>query len=407
MNGASLWSERRSSYWQEARGYLKLILNSGFVASVYFLFIFLTVYYQQFIADMPANFPVAELLTALFAWRLTQGKVRTFVKQADVVFLLPYEAHLGEYFQKSIRYSLIWQCGFIVLIMLSAGPMFTARIGEGATFWLALVLLLIVKAWNLYCVWEEQRLTGSGDRISHILLRLLVNAVFAYLLFSNSPFWLLLLMLIGMGLLYVFYWRMFSKRHSLKWERLIEVENSMVMFFYRIANVFADVPALRHKVRERRYLQWLIPVLGGNKRTVYHHLFARSFIRANDYLGVYFRLMLVGGVLLYFLPAGWMQVAIAVLFTHMTMMQLSTLSYHYRTSMWVDLYPIEPLGQKQALTFIALRLLFVLALVFSVIVVFTAPVLYAVVTLVFTGLLAFSGSTSLIHRKKGKYSRVR
>lgn len=87
----TLWESRRHHYWREARSYLKLILNSGFVVSAYFLFLFLTVYYQQFVADLSPDFPLVPLLTALFAWRLTAGSIRTFVKPADVVFLLPYE----------------------------------------------------------------------------------------------------------------------------------------------------------------------------------------------------------------------------------------------------------------------------------------------------------------------------
>lgn len=65
----------------------------------------------------------------------------------------------------------------------------------------------------------------------------------------------------------MFYWRSFQKKYALKWDRLIEVENSMVMFFYRIANAFTDVPQLRNKVRERTYLQWAIPLLGGTKKS--------------------------------------------------------------------------------------------------------------------------------------------
>lgn len=69
----TLWESRRHHYWREARSYLKLILNSGFVVSAYFLFLFLTVYYQQFVADLSPDFPLVPLLTALFAWRLTAG----------------------------------------------------------------------------------------------------------------------------------------------------------------------------------------------------------------------------------------------------------------------------------------------------------------------------------------------
>lgn len=125
--------------------------------------------------------------------------------------------------------------------------MFTARGGSGTVFWVTLVLLLAVKAWNMLAVWYEQRLTSRGERASHIVLRLLLNTAVAYLLFDQAPYWLTLALLLLMALLYVFYFRMLKTKHVLKWDRLIEIESGMVLFFYRIANAFTDVPQLRKK----------------------------------------------------------------------------------------------------------------------------------------------------------------
>lgn len=402
-----LWESRRHQYWSEARGYLKLILNSGFVISVYFLFIFLTVYYQQFVEQMPVDFPLVPLLTVLFTWRLTAGSIRTFVKPADVVFLLPYETKMSVYFNQALRYSSMWQASYIVLLFMAVGPMFTERIGTGATFWLALLFLLLIKIWNLLCVWQEQRLVAKGERYSNMALRMLINAVAAYLLFAQAPVWLIVAIVVLMAILYKGYWQPLEKKHSLKWERLIEVENQMVMFFYRIANAFTDVPQLRNKVRERTYLQWAVQLLGGKKDAVYHYLYARTFVRANDYLGTYLRLTIVGGLFIYVLPLGWMKLAMALLFTHITMMQLSTLSFHHSASIWIDLYPIKPEEKKQALTYITARLLFLLAIVYGVVAVVTSDLLYGVLVLVASALLGLYGSQTLVHRKKGKYRRVR
>ncbi|MFB4211990.1 ABC transporter permease [Shouchella sp. JSM 1781072] len=402
-----LWESRRHQYWSEARGYLKLILNSGFVISVYFLFIFLTVYYQQFVEQMPADFPLVTLLTVLFTWRLTAGSIRTFVKPADIVFLLPYESKLAPYFKQAIKYSALWQSSYILLLFMAVGPMFTERIGTGIVFWLTLIFLLLIKVWNLLCVWEEQRLVAKGERYSNVLLRLLVNGVAAYLLFSQAPIWLTFAVLILMIVLYASYWKGFAKKHSLKWDRLIEVENHMVMFFYRIANAFADVPQLRNKVRERAYLQWAVGALGGKKNAVYHYLYARTFIRANDYLGTYVRLAVVGGLFIYFLPLGWMKLAMALLFTHITMMQLSTLSFHHSASIWLDLYPLKPEEKRQALTYLTMRLLFLLSIIYGGIALVTSDIFYGVIVLMASALLGVYGSQTLVHRKRGKYRRVR
>lgn len=207
-----LWESRRHQYWSEARGYLKLILNSGFVISVYFLFIFLTVYYQQFVEQMPADFPLVLLLTVLFTWRLTAGSIRTFVKPADVVFLLPYETKMTVYFNQALRYSSIWQASYIVLLFMAVGPMFTERIGTGAAFWLALLFLILIKMWNLLCVWQEQRLVAKGERYSNMALRLLINAVATYLLFAQATVWLIVAIIVLMTILYKGYWQPLEKK---------------------------------------------------------------------------------------------------------------------------------------------------------------------------------------------------
>ncbi len=89
------------------------------------------------------------------------------------------------------------------------------------------------------------------------------------------------------------------------------------------------------------------------------------------------------------------------------MMQLSTLSFHHSASIWIDLYPIKPEEKKQALTYITARLLFLLAIVYGVLAVVTSDLLYGVLVLIASALLGLYGSQTLVHRKKGKYRRVR
>lgn len=121
MNAQSLWQERVQTYWREAGRYLKLIGNSGFLFTVYFLFIVGSYYYQQILEQLPAEFPTVELFTVVFLLILTRSRVRTFVKQADVVFLLPFEAKMGDYFRSAIRYSFFMQVGIIFIVLLLLG----------------------------------------------------------------------------------------------------------------------------------------------------------------------------------------------------------------------------------------------------------------------------------------------
>ncbi|MCM2676667.1 ABC transporter permease [Alkalicoccobacillus plakortidis] len=400
MNAQSLWQERVQSYWSEAGRYLKLIGNSGFLFTVYFLFIVGSYYYQQILEQLPEQFPTVELFTVVFLFILTRSRVRTFVKQADVVFLLPFEAKMSDYFRSAIRYSFFIQVGLIVLCLLLLGPLFVLRIGTGPVFWSTLAVLVLAKLWNVLSSWEEQRLQSKQERVSHMVLRAIINVVLLYLLFSQAGIAFVGIVLLLMFGLYFLYWKKLARTYSLKWNHLIEVEESMVMFFYRIANAFTDVPQLRNQVRERKYLSWLIPILVGKNQSVYTFLMSRSFIRANDYLGIYLRLMAVGAFVLYILPGGWIQIAIIIVFMHMVMMQLSTIWYHYDMNMWVDIYPAEPEGRKKALTSLSLKLLSFMAVVLAVVLFLVGDALIAVVGLAAGLVFAYLGSTSFIHRRK-------
>ncbi|WP_368505512.1 ABC transporter permease [Alkalihalophilus sp. As8PL] len=397
----TLWKERVGAYWNEAIRYLRLIGNSGFLFTVYFLILIGSFYYSQLLQELPESFPSLWLFTIVFALVLTRGRIRTFVKQADVVFLLPYETKLDRYFRSSQIYSFILQAFTMTVLFIVLAPLFALRLTDGTgSFWFVLGLLLVVKAWNVGSTWQEQRFQSDQERMSHFVLRFLVNGAFAYLLFSGADFIYLAAILLIMGLLYVLYYQKVVKKLSIKWDHLINVEQRMLMFFYRIANAFTDVPQLKEQVRSRSYLNGLLPFLSANKKSVYHYLFARTFIRANDYLGVYFRLVLVASFLLAILPNGWMEIAVLLLFMHMVMMQLSTLWFHYDTNMWVDLYPIEEEGRNQALTTISFRLLLVMTGVLTGVLLVTSTYLITVIGLVIGLGFSYVGSTKWIHRRK-------
>ncbi|MDQ0205320.1 ABC transporter permease [Alkalicoccobacillus murimartini] len=400
MKAQQLWQERVQTYWSEAGRYLKLIGNSGFLFTVYFLFIVGSYYYQQILEQLPEQFPTVELFTVVFLFIITRSRVRTFVKEADMVFLLPFEAKMGDYFRSAIRYSFFIQVGIIALALLLLGPLFVLRIGTGTVFWSTLAVLVIAKLWNLLSSWEEQRLQSKQERASHLLLRTLVNVVLLYLLFSQAGIMFVGIMLLLMFALYFLYWKKLGQTYSLKWNHLIQVEESMVMFFYRIANAFTDVPQLRNQVRERTYLSWIIPILTGKHQSVYSYLMSRSFIRANDYLGIYVRLVLVGAFILYILPTGWIQVAVLLVFMHMIMMQISTIWYHYDMNMWVDIYPDEPEGQKKALTLLSLKLLMFAAVLQSIVLFVFGDAVIASVGLAAGLVFAYLGSSTFIHRRK-------
>ncbi|MFC0561794.1 ABC transporter permease [Halalkalibacter alkalisediminis] len=400
-DGMTLWRERVSAYWNMAIRYLRLIGNSGFLFTLYVLIIIGSYYYSVLLDWLPDSFPAVWIFVAVFAHLLTRSGVRTFVKQADVVFLLPYESKLGSYFQASKWYSLALQSAVILLVLVVLSPLFGKYLASDAgSLLLVLWILIMAKGWNIFASWEEQRFQSDYERNTHFLLRGIVNIIFTFFLFSGANVLFIAAIFVIMLGLYQLYYKKLAQQLSIKWDHLVEVEQSMLLFFYRIANSFTDVPQLKNKVRPRNYLSWLLKGITDSNKSVYHFLFVRSFLRSNDYGGIYIRLILISSVVLIALPSGWLQLLVFLLFMHMVTTQLSTLWYHYDTNMWVDLYPVELNEKKDALTQLSFRLLLIMTGIQLGVLIVTSTWKITIAALLIGGAYSFIGSQKFIHKRR-------
>ncbi|WLD94086.1 ABC transporter permease [Alkalihalobacillus sp. AL-G] len=366
MDLTSLWKERANDYWKMATRYLRYIGNSGFLFSVYALFILGTYYYSVLIRALPEHFPAVELITVIIWIFVIRGSIRTFIKAPDSIFLLPTEQRLNTYFQRSILYSFIMQSFVIVLIFSALGPLYFAQISDKLSVYLAsLTLVILVKGWNLLSKWEELRLPNSRFKQLSPFVRSTISLFILYTILDQR--WLLtsgLIVIICM--LYLLVYRKFANEHPLKWMKLIDQESDSLMFFYRIANMFIEVPSVSRKVKERRWAYGAIHFLTGKRKDVHAYMYTRAFVRSNDYFGIYVRLTLIGALLVYFLPEGILMWAFGILFIYMTALQLTTLWPHFDAKVWTDLYPLSKSARFQAFQKLLTRVLVVQTLIYMV-----------------------------------------
>src|SRR5699024_3758123 len=138
-----------------------------------------------------------------------------------------------------------------------------------------------------------------------------------------------------------------------------------MQFFYRFANMFTDVPHLKNKVKKRHWLVSLLPDPPWKQSSTYDYLYRITFIRGGDYLGMYIRLIVIGGLLIYFVPNLWLKLLFALLFLYMSSFQMMTLYNHHRTVMWLDLYPVEKTVRQQALLKLLLQLAVLQSILFA------------------------------------------
>ena len=393
-----LWRERFGKRTKDLGKYLRYIFNGHLMIVLLFLLGSAAYYYQNWVKGLPDNFPSEIIMAICIGLFLTYSPVYNFLLEADQVFLLPLENKMKRYFYRSGVISFIFQ-GYILLLVLAVFmPMF-ARVSSSGfrPFFPFLIVLLVVKAWNLASGWRIQYFIQPSIYRWDAIVRYFINASFAFLLFKQAnP-----LILVAIAVVMVLYFRSFyirTKNSYLKWDLLINQEEKRMNSFYRLANLFTDVPTLKDTVKRRKWLDFLLRSIAFSQEKTYHYLFTRTFLRSGDYLGLFVRLTVIGGIAIYFLSFGLGQVLLAVLFLYLTGFQLLPLWNHHQNKLWVDLYPVHEKYKKSAFYSLLMVTLIVQTIIFTIILLIKSQWSSALLELLVGG--AFSYYFVFIYSKK-------
>src|SRR5699024_1137363 len=128
------------------------------------------------------------------------------------------------------------------------------------------------------------------------------------------------------------------------------------------------VPHLTNQLKKRRMLGKLINrSVPFSHEATYAYLYRLSFIRSSDYLNRYFRLTVIGAIVIYVVPNMWVELAFVLLFLYMTRFQMFSLLHHYRTNICIDLYPIEETLRELSFLMFLGRITIVQAVMFSIV----------------------------------------
>ncbi|AXR15625.1 ABC transporter permease [Bacillus thuringiensis] len=365
MNSTALWKERFRHFLKEVRTYSKYVFNDH----LKFIFVFIigagAYYYQQWLQTLTSSFPTALVMAVLIGLVLTAGSIQTLLKEADLVYLLPVEEKLKPYFTKAFLFTFMIQLYIIAIVAAALAPLYFQQMKQTGAGYIWIVLaFVIVKAWNLFVAWEKSFLTDQNIQKADWFIRFILNGLFVYFLVERTS----VLVIGGIVLLMVLYLAIMHqmvKGKPLNWEYLISEEGKKMMLLYRIANMFVDVPALKERVSRRKWLDFILSIIG-EKRT-YLYLYTRTFLRSGNYFGLYVRLLALGGVILYFIPFLYGRFIVSFIFLYLIGYQLLTLWKHHRMKIWLDLYPVKVDEKKKDFLTLLNVILIIGSVIFTVI----------------------------------------
>lgn len=364
----NLWRKRAGGRVKELSRYLKYIFNGHLVVVLLFLIGTASFYYQKWLETLPADFPAEEMIALIIGLFLTYSPVYNFLVEADKVYLIVVEDKLKGYFLRSGVASLVFQ-GYILLLVLAVlMPMYAQVNDNGFGMFLPfLLVLLVVKGWNLAAKWRILYFVQLSVHRWDMIVRYFINGTFTYLLLKQANFIILLVM----GMVMLLYYHSFYLRTSkmgLKWDMLIEQEEKRMGSFYRLANMFTDVPTIKESVKRRKYLDFLLSRIKFSQDHTFLYLFSRAFLRSADYLGLFVRLTVIGSLAIYFISFGLGQILLSLLFLYLTGFQLLPLMKHHQNKLWIDLYPVAAKYKQAAFHTMLMIILSVEAILFALLI---------------------------------------
>lgn len=348
INVEELWKKRFIQNSNETRKYLRYMLNDHLLLVLLFALGGAAYYYKNWVEALPNDFPYLFVMAFILAAVLTNSPIRTFLKEADIAFLLQIEEKLSQYFRRSIYYSLLTQTFWIILVLMVLFPIYKKftpySFSAGILFF---CFFVVMKLWNILVKWNVQYFSEPKVQMSDFIVRFALNFSFLCLLLAGANMVFLIIIAVIMLVLYG-YFKKSAQTKMLKWNYLIEQEAKRMHLFYRVANLFTDVPSLKDRIKRRKWLDWALNFVHYSKQHTYSYLYLRTFLRTSDYLGLYFRLTIIGGLGIYFAPFYYGKIVITILFIYLTGFQLMTLWMQHDTKLWVSLYPVQLAQRKKS-----------------------------------------------------------
>lgn len=394
-----IFQKRFNSYYREASRYGRLIASSGLLFTGSILTILGLIYYRDFLAWIPVWVPIPLAFSLLFGFLVTKGAHRTFLKEADILFLTPLEKRMDQYFLKTQRYNLLLQGVGIALLLVLLSPMYVDKIPtENQQVWFYFLIPILLKGWNLQSNWVALRWQNNKNIRYHAVLRFAFNVLFLYWFFVGGHI-LFLLVFSSIILLFYILERRIRTDHAVHWLYLVEMERRLQSRFYSFVNSFVDVPHLQSKVKKRAWISGITKWLPFSSSNAFRYLYVKTFFRANDYFGIYVRLSLIGTAVVYSIPNFYGQAVAYFLFLFLISVQLKAVYGHHQRQFWHKIFPLQPSQQKNAFIWLNFYLLTLQAFIMLIPTLLSEQEIWSNVLLLVVGFLLCYGYSHVVLKK--------
>lgn len=360
----NFFKERLARHQKKMMRYMRYVLNDHFVLVCLFLVGGLGFYYSNLLKQLPADFIWSLPIVGVVWWFILPfGSLATLVEPADMTFLLPKETEMTSYLNKSLRHSLPFP--FLVEGLIGGALMPLVALAQNSSFnrfFPYLIMLWALKYSHLtiekFASYQE---TASLAKKISILWFLLSGCIIFVGLYFGAIIGGIAALVLMTGMI-----SWLNRHHRLlDWTFLINRENQRLHRIYQFINLFTDVPEIEAKVKRRRYLDPFLSKISFKQENTYLYLFARRAFRGSEISGLFLRLVVLGGVIIFSLNDFIFSAGVSALFIYLIGFQLIPLYSQFDYVTLTQLYPVAKKTKEKALQKLITGLLATGALIFS------------------------------------------
>ncbi|WP_042458943.1 ABC transporter permease [Neobacillus dielmonensis] len=347
MKGKDLFFRRWVKGWKYQYNVIKSVAD--WTVMLYIIIpaaVFFSIIYRSWWSELPTWFHDIPLILIFSIFYLISwaGTIRTYVEEADKVFLIKKNDLIWKLKKYGYYYSIILQTLTVVAAIFILLPFLLHHYHMG---WLE------ITSWGIYFIslkacfmFIKYLLRNTLSRISQIIVGIVVFFVFSWInqwifIIIGKGNFLPLFIGCGMVLSVLVYFSLRQLRFNRSMDRLIDMEQerktSLIQFFFAAApEMEKPVVIKRNKPllfrKSKRIFKKRTPITG------FMELFIKTFIRNKSYVRGYLTLISVTTIAMVRVPPIWIKVLIFLGFLFMLRSWL--------TIIWNKVFSSHPLMKK-------------------------------------------------------------
>nr|WP_263312898.1 ABC transporter permease [Mammaliicoccus sp. Marseille-Q6498] len=399
MNDAkTLYNLRQKEEIIEKINYNKFIFNGHFLIFITIMLGAFALGYSNWLKDIPQNINYKLILSVILSF-VSIFPIRTLFREADKLYLLPFEKHLNIYIKKAIFYSYINRLYLPVIVLVIGLPLFYKIMGsEFYLYIVTIVLSFIFPMLGLIIKWFWIKYGLDIWSVNVLLFIVYASGYYTTLavgLFSGISTIIILSA-------FILLMNMLNKNTFYQWETLISIEYNHKMNYYKFVNMFTDVKVLNERTVRRRYLDVFLKVPSAkkfNENYMYKYLFVRSFARGKDAFFIVLRFLIIGLILIWWIDQAVISAILGALIMYLLILQLSQFYKQQAYGLWPQVWPVSEDKVIKGYHQFLLSMMWILSVVLSIIyIVKFTTTLYFIILFFIVGWLTIDASIKKIKK---------